>query len=485
MKAVVLSVLKALKNNVRVVAFLLLVSFLLGTWLNWFKPKHYDGNLMMDAFYAQEENSIDCLVLGSSHTFVDVNTGTLWNEYGVPSFVIGGSLQPFWSSYYYLREAVKTQTPRLVVLEALAVNIEDEANDPVVIYNNVYGMHWNMDKLESIRSSVSDTDGFIETGLFFESFHDRYDELDMVDVTCDYADSIRTDNTKGFYDYFLTYECSDPEFEDDVTPVPFNNKAQYYYRLIIEYCQENNLPLLIMVSPDAGYNDITRARYLYAAEIAEEYGVEFVDFNEYYDEIGLDFSTDFADIGHLNHLGNRKFTSYLGDYITDNYDLVDRRSDNSGVYDSWDENYRFLEGRFTNYELQSTFEDGEYVEALSELSDDYEVFVLVSDITWVTDDVREYLGRNGISSMRPFDERRYMISGGITTTFTADENGLYYEEFGGDHHLAVCTNGIYFDGRNLMYPDRNGVVIITYDTYNQRLADAVTIDGSEVWRVDV
>lgn len=485
MKDVVFKILKAIKNNVRVAAFVLLVAFLLGMWLAWFKPKHYDGNIMMDSFYAQADNSIDVLVIGSSHTFVDVNTGTLWNEYGVPSFVIGGSLQPFWNSYYYLREAVKTQTPRLVILEALACNIDNEENDPTVIFNNVYGMHWNMDKLESIRASVSNTEGLVDIGLFFESFHNRYNELSLMDVSSDYGDTVRTENNKGFYDYFLDYFCARPEFDDDVVPIPFVNKEEYYYRLIIEYCQENNIPLLIMVSPDGGYNNVARAHYLYAEEIADEYGVDFVDFNNYYDEIGLDFANDFADIGHLNQFGNRKFTSYLGEYITENFDLVDRSNDTSGLYDSWEENYRYLEARFDNYLLQTTFDDAEYVERLSQLSDDYEVFVLVSDITWITDDVRAYLSRNGISSMRPFDSHRYMIRGGITTTFTVDDNGLYYEEFGGDHHLAFCDQGFYFDSNNIIYPDRDGVVFITYDRYNQRIVDSVTIDGSEVWRFDV
>ena len=210
MKDVVFKILKAIKNNVRVAAFVLLVAFLLGMWLAWFKPKHYDGNIMMDSFYAQADNSIDVLVIGSSHTFVDVNTGTLWNEYGVPSFVIGGSLQPFWNSYYYLREAVKTQTPRLVILEALACNIDNEENDPTVIFNNVYGMHWNMDKLESIRASVSNTEGLVDIGLFFESFHNRYNELSLMDVSSDYGDTVRTENNKGFYDYFLDYFCARP-----------------------------------------------------------------------------------------------------------------------------------------------------------------------------------------------------------------------------------------------------------------------------------
>ena len=95
----------------------LVVAVLLEVWAVWFKKKSYDGSLMMQNFYGQPENSIDLLCIGSSHAFIDINTGVLWDEYGIPSYVLGGSLQPFWNTYYNLQEAVKTQTPRLVVLQ--------------------------------------------------------------------------------------------------------------------------------------------------------------------------------------------------------------------------------------------------------------------------------------------------------------------------------------------------------------------------------
>ena len=61
---------------------------------------------------------MDVLVLGSSHAFENINTGTLWDEYGMASYVLGGSRQPSLEYiYYYLKEALKTQRPELIVLE--------------------------------------------------------------------------------------------------------------------------------------------------------------------------------------------------------------------------------------------------------------------------------------------------------------------------------------------------------------------------------
>lgn len=484
MKTVVMNILKSIKNVVRVIAFLLLVAILLETWNMWLHKKSYDGSLMMETFYAQPENSIDMLIVGSSHTFVDMNTGVLWDEFGIPSFVIGGSLQPFWNSYYYIREALKTQTPNLIVLEALACDLDYDFSEHGTIINNVSGMHMNMNKLESIRASVSDTDGIIDYSLLFEEYHNRYSELTITDVASDLGDSIRTDNWKGFYDYLHTDFMTEPQFDMDVDPIPMTNKMEYYYRQIIEYCQEVGIPLVIVVSPDAGYNDLSRAHYLYAGQIAEEYGVEFIDFNEYYDEIGIDFSYDFGDIGHLNYSGNRKFTSFMGEYIEEHFDMPDRRGDETGLYDSWDENYRYLETRVDNYILYKTFDLDDYINHLTSLNDDYEIFIALTDVSMMSESLITYLNVHGIQCERPYDSRRYLIQGGNTTVLEADENGLYYDKVAGNHYFALTTDGCFYDGWNLMGTNHQGVFIVVYDNYNQMVADNVCIYYEEVWKVD-
>ena len=474
--------LRTLNNTVRVVVFLLVAAILLHTWIIWFNPKHFDGNRMMESFYAQPENSIDLLVVGSSHTFIDVNTGMLWEDFGVPSFVIGGSLQPFWCSYYYIREALNYQTPDLIVLEALACDLDTDYGDHGMIINNVSGMRMGRNKLEAIRTCVTDTDGIIDLSLLFREYHNRYSDLDIIDIAPEFGDPVRYENNKGFYDYLGTTSITRPDCEMDDTVVPMPNKEEYYYRLIIEYCQEQGIPLMIMVSPDGWYNDLSRGHYNYAREIAEEYGVEFIDYNEYYDEIGIDFQNDFGDIGHLNYLGNRKFTSVLGEHLVDEYNLTDRRGDTTGLYDSWHENYLMLESRVDNYLLSKCLGTGAYLRMLNELNDNYEIIIYISDYRKSSYDMRRYLGLHSISTSRPFDSSRYIIQGDVTRTLEADDNGLYYEEYLGDHHLSVTNEGIYFDSVRVDESEYAGVCIVTIDTYNQVLVDSVLAKEHDVYR---
>ena len=75
-----------------------------------------------------------------------------------------------------------------------------------------------------------------------------------------------------------------------------------------------------------GYNRIK--------EIAEEYGVKYDNYNDFYDMMGLDLSTDLNDNSHLNYEGSCKFTDFLARNIKDSFDIPDRRGDEK--WESWD-----------------------------------------------------------------------------------------------------------------------------------------------------
>ena len=59
---------------------------------------------------------------------------------------------------------------------------------------------------------------------------------------------------------------------------------------------------------------------------------------EAYRQMGLDFSSDYADHAHLNEGGSAKFTAFLGDWIKTNYEVPDRRQEKG--YGSWENQFR-------------------------------------------------------------------------------------------------------------------------------------------------
>ena len=76
------------------------------------------------------------------------------------------------------------------------------------------------------------------------------------------------------------------------------------------------------------------------AERAAEYGVPFIDYNLMYEELGMDFSADMADDGHLNAPGAAKFTSYFGNYLSEHYDIPDHRGEEA--YETWEKDADYI-----------------------------------------------------------------------------------------------------------------------------------------------
>lgn len=67
---------KVKKTVVRITGFLLILLMVLAGINRVFKMKYGDGIYSLTKFYEQKKDSVDVLVLGSSHAFENINTGT-------------------------------------------------------------------------------------------------------------------------------------------------------------------------------------------------------------------------------------------------------------------------------------------------------------------------------------------------------------------------------------------------------------------------
>ena len=75
----------------------------------------------IDGFYAEPEDTIDVIFLGSSHANAAFAPAQMWREQGFTGYVLYSWSQPMWVSYHYAVEAFKRQTPRVVVLEGFGL----------------------------------------------------------------------------------------------------------------------------------------------------------------------------------------------------------------------------------------------------------------------------------------------------------------------------------------------------------------------------
>ena len=84
---------KIVKKGLKGIAFVtvFLILWILVNQVMIFKQE--DGTLPARNFYDLPADTVDVLVLGSSHAGVNIRSRTLWDEYGIACYRLWGSIQ--------------------------------------------------------------------------------------------------------------------------------------------------------------------------------------------------------------------------------------------------------------------------------------------------------------------------------------------------------------------------------------------------------
>ena len=182
-----------IKSLIRCIAFVLAALFCIKGAIRILVPKNYTGEWLSPVpsycgFYELKKDTVDVLFLGSSHTYASFCPQVLYDEYGITSYNMGMGNQNLILSYYWLKEALRTQSPSAVVVES--VFAFNRCNNPSnslesATQKSLNYMHWTRNRVDAIKAFCE-----IEPELYsWESFipnlryHDRWKELHEEDFT--------------------------------------------------------------------------------------------------------------------------------------------------------------------------------------------------------------------------------------------------------------------------------------------------------------
>ena len=313
----------------KTVAFLacLLALFYLVSCIFGFK--YEDGITTIDHFYDLPEDTVDVLLLGSSHMGMNVDPSILWNLRGIASYNCWGSMQQPWNTYYYLKECLKYQTPKLVVMDVYGVTFSGDFPGYDNLVKATQGLRLSRDKIENILvSAPEEYRSALLLGL--PSYHYRYSEINSDDFQNFFWNKdtgIQTIDMTGAV--VQAFDILDVSGMKQVMPLA--EKCEAFFRKTLELCKTNNIPMLLVASPYYLHEE-EQQRFNRIGEIAEEYGYPFLNFNETYREIGINPQEDFRDLAHMGQSGIDKYDAYLADYITEHYEIPDRRLDKNHIW---------------------------------------------------------------------------------------------------------------------------------------------------------
>jgi len=325
------------KNVILCICIVLLSALLLGFLQMLLVPKYMsvsrDGALIGE--YYNERPDHDVLFIGDCEVYECFTPPTLWQEYGITSYVRGSAQQLIWQSYYLLEDALRYETPDVVVFNVLAVKYGEPQNEA---YNRMTldGMRWSGSKIDAICASMTEEESFLSYVFPLLRFHSRWSELSGEDLQYLFH------RDRVSHNGYLMQTAISPKTSDrEGTPLADYTLPEIGFEYLEKMrllCEEKGIELVLVKAPTNNWKYYWYDEWdAQIADYAKEAGVDYYNFIPLADEIGLDWSTDTYDGGiHLNVYGAEKLTSYFGDLLCREYGL-ESRADEAELQKLWSE----------------------------------------------------------------------------------------------------------------------------------------------------
>lgn len=358
---------KTLKNIVKLILYITTIIIAINYLFNIYRP-YYNNTAYKPIEYAkQKKNSINVLFVGSSSVHNGVSPMQLYRDYGFTAFDMSYSSATIKLNYYQILNALNNQKPQLIVLDMSEYFNEDISLEQQHI--NVDYMPINNARIKFVNDESNEFNNFQKLSFIFPffSYHDNWKNkkinqyFDSKTLEKSYKDSI----SKGFITYIGDHKqisnFQNKNYMDDIPKeISIQNSSYDYLLKIKDLCDKKNITLQLFCMPNSLSWNKSKSEAI--KKLSEELGVNFIDSNEHLKDMNIDLNYDFKDgATHLNIVGARKLTDYLGKYLTSKYSLKDCRNDK--YYSNWNEdlkNYEKLENKAIdsyNAELKKIKED--------------------------------------------------------------------------------------------------------------------------------
>ena len=154
-------------------ASVLVIVLVLGAFTALVMPKRHSYGSTWGHYLAEEPDSIDVLFVGSSLTYCNVIPALFWEKTGLTAYNVTGPALTVPGEYYFLREALKTQSPSVVFIEITAALYQRYTGHTDTMLGYI---PWGENRiLAALNEAEPDKVG----GLLFPmlTYHSRWSEL--------------------------------------------------------------------------------------------------------------------------------------------------------------------------------------------------------------------------------------------------------------------------------------------------------------------
>ncbi len=299
------------------------ITVLAGALLLWLlqlllMPKYMadirEGALIAE--YYEEPKGHDVIFVGDCEVYENISPITMWEKYGITSYIRGSAQQLIWQSYYILQDTYRYETPKVVVYNVQSMIYGEPQNEA---YNRMTldGLAFSSVKIDAVKASMTEEESLASYLFPLLRYHSRWSDLTGEDLRY----LFRRDRV-SHNGYLMQTAVRPMETLPAVKPLDDSTLPAVsfeYLGKMAALCRSKGTELVLVKSPSLyphWYEEWDRQ----IAEYAEENGLRYYNFLERSEEIGIDMQTDTYDRGmHLNVSGAEKYTAYLGNILQEEF----------------------------------------------------------------------------------------------------------------------------------------------------------------------
>lgn len=284
-----------------------------------------DGRLVAE-YYDSAKNH-DVVFVGDCEVYENISPVTLWQEYGISSYMRGSPQQLIWHSYYMMKDTLRYEKPKAFVYNVYSMKYDVPQSEP---YNRLAldGMAWSTVKAEAINASMMEEESYLSYVFPLLRYHSRWSELTAEDFRYAYADTPQL-SINGYLMRIDVAGVRNLRGDIEGFENPIGEVCWEYLDKMRKLCEENGVEFILMKAPTNTekyhwYESWDEAVTAYA----EKHGLRYYNFLDRIDEIGLDYTKDTYDKGaHLNLAGAEKLAKYFGKILQTDHGMTGHKGE--------------------------------------------------------------------------------------------------------------------------------------------------------------
>lgn len=277
-------------------------------------PKRYEYGANFGAFAQEEKDSFDVLFFGSSLVYCNLIPSVIYDDSGISGYILAGPYQTTAMTYYYVRQALKTQQPQAVFVEVSNVLFNDEPGlDDANMKVNLCYYPYNADRIAATMRLAPEKD---RLGLLFPlyAYHDRWQDLSEDDWRIG-LHGYTPDLLAGYTFLSDTEPQSSPRLREfEQTDAEYQRNLQWLEK-IAALCREKNVKCIFYITANYAFFESSYRDRLESDLLST--GADFQDHTAVLDELSLRPEADFKDFQHFNYLGAEKYSHKMANILQD------------------------------------------------------------------------------------------------------------------------------------------------------------------------